>query len=204
LLFIANLGVIPLHILAARFSALARCDFLTIDFDLGAAPFEHAVTLARALHGLLDELGLPGFPKTSGQTGLHVLVPMGGAPFEAASALAGLLGRLLHERHPQLSTLERLRKNRPNAVYIDTGQTGRSRAIVAPYSVRAVPGATVSTPLSWDEVSAGLAPARHDLFSVPERLASRGDPMADMLNAQPDLTRTMARLTELLKPRKGS
>ena len=204
LLYIANLGVIPLHILAARFSALSCCDFLTIDFDLGQAPFEHAVTLARELHTLLDELGLPGFPKTSGQTGLHVLVPPGGAPFEAAVALATLLGRLVHERHPKLSTLERLRKNRPNAVYIDTGQTGRSRAIVAPYSVRAVPGATVSTPLTWDEVSAGLSPARHTLFSVPERLATRGDPMAGMLHVRPDLTRTMGRLTELLKPRSGS
>ena len=114
------------------------------------------------------------------------------------------LGRLVHERHPKLSTLERLRKNRPNAVYIDTGQTGRSRAIVAPYSVRAVPGASVSTPLTWDEVSAGLSPSHHNLFSVPERLAGRGDPMAEMLNVRPDLTRTMARLTELLKPRNGS
>ena len=204
LVYIANLGCIPLHILAGRFSSLEACDFLTIDFDLGQAPFEHAVTLARELRALLDELGLPGFPKTSGQTGLHVLVPMGGAPFDAATALAGLLGRLVHERHPKLSTLERMRKNRPNAVYIDTGQTGRSRAIVAPYSVRAVPGASVSTPLTWDEVSAGLSPARHTLFSVPERLADRGDPMAEMLNVRPDLTRTMARLTELLKPRHGS
>jgi len=204
LLYIANLGVIPLHILAARFSALERCDFLTIDFDLGQAPFEHAVTLARELRSLLDELGLPGFPKTSGQTGLHVLVPLGGAPFEAAVALANLLGRLVHERHPKLSTLERLRKNRPNAVYIDTGQTGRSRAIVAPYSVRAVPGASVSTPLTWDEVSAALSPSHHTLFSVPERLASRGDPLAEMLQVRPDLTRTMGRLTELLKPRSGS
>lgn len=204
LLYIANLGCIPLHILAGRFSALDACDFLTIDFDLGQAPFEHAVTLARELRALLNELGLPGFPKTSGQTGLHVLVPMGGAPFDAATALAGLLGRLVHERHPKLSTLERLRKNRPNAVYIDTGQTGRSRAIVAPYSVRAVPGAGVSTPLTWDEVSAGLSPGQHTLFSVPERLAARGDPMTELLNVRPDLTRTMSRLTDLLKPRNGS
>jgi bifunctional non-homologous end joining protein LigD len=204
LLYIANLGCIPLHILAARFSALEACDFLTIDFDLGEAPFEHAVTLARELRVLLDQLGLLGFPKTSGQTGLHVLVPLGGASFDAATALAGLLGRLIHERHPKLSTLERLRKNRPNAVYIDTGQTGRSRAIVAPYSVRAVPGAGVSTPLTWDEVSAGLSPAHHTLFSVPERLAARGDPLAELLNIRPDLTRTMARLTELIKPGNSS
>ncbi|MET0387715.1 MAG: DNA ligase D [Polyangiales bacterium] len=205
LLYLANLAVIPLHILAARFSALDACDFLTIDFDLGGAPFEHAVTLALELRAILDAIALPGFPKTSGQTGLHVLVPVGGAPFTAAVALANLLGRLIHDRHPQLSTLERMRKNRPKAVYIDTGQTGRSRAIVAPYSVRAVAGASVSTPLSWDEVSAGLVPARHTLFSVPERLAARPDPMAELLKTRPDLSQTMARITELVarKPKRS-
>jgi len=205
LLYMANLGVIPLHILAARFSDLERCDFLTIDFDLGEAPFEHAVTLARELHTLLEALGLPGFPKTSGQTGLHVLVPLGGPAFITATALANLLGHLLHERHPALSTLERMRKNRPKAVYIDTGQTGRSRAIVAPYSLRAVPGAGVSTPLSWTEISAGLVPARHNLSSVPERLAQHGDPMAPLLETRPDLQHALERLHELVgalrKPR---
>jgi bifunctional non-homologous end joining protein LigD len=112
--------------------------------------------------------------------------------------LANLLGRLIHERHPTLSTLERMRKNRPKAVYIDTGQTGRSRAIVAPYSVRAVPGASVSTPLTWDEVSAGLVPARHTLYSVPERLAERGDPLIGLLSAQPDLNRALERMPALL------
>jgi bifunctional non-homologous end joining protein LigD len=198
LLYMANLGCIPLHILAGRFRDLEQCDFLTIDFDLGGAPFEHAVSLARTLHGLLDEVALPSFPKTSGQTGLHVLVPMGGAPFTAATALAGLLGRLLHERHPDLSTVERLRRNRPNAVYIDTGQTGRSRAIVAPYSVRAHPGATVSTPLSWDEIGHGLAPTRHTIYSVPERLASQGDPMRALLTVTPDLERATRLIGELL------
>jgi bifunctional non-homologous end joining protein LigD len=198
LVYLANLGVIPLHILAGRFSSIDRCDFLTIDFDLGDAPLEHAVTLARELFRILDELQLPGFPKTSGQTGLHVLVPMGGAPFDAAVLLANLLGHLVHRRHPQLSTLERMRKNRPNAIYIDTGQTGRSRAIVAPYSVRAVPGATVSTALTRDEVSAALVPGRHTLFSVPGRLASAGDPMAGLLHAQPDLTQALTRLKSLL------
>jgi bifunctional non-homologous end joining protein LigD len=198
LLYIANLGCIPLHVLAGRFSDLERCDFLTIDFDLGAAPFEHAVILARSLWELLKELGLPSFPKTSGQTGLHVLVPMGGAPFAAATALASLLGRLLQERHPELSTTERLRRNRPNAVYIDTGQTGRSRAIVSPFSVRAHPGATVSTPLSWDEIGHGLAPARHTIYSVPERIAAHGDPMRALLQEKPDLARATQRVGELL------
>jgi bifunctional non-homologous end joining protein LigD len=185
--------------LAARFGQLERCDFLTIDFDLGESTLEHAITLARTLHALLDELELPSFPKTSGQTGLHVLVPLGGVAFSAATSLATLLGHLLHERHPQISTLERKRANRPTkVVYIDTGQTGRARAIVSPYSVRAVPGATVSTPLRWDEVGPGLTPARFDIRTVRERLTEQPDPMRELLTATPDVHGALARLETLL------
>lgn len=204
LLHIVNLGCIPLHVLASRFSQLEQCDFLTIDFDLGGGTFEHALILARELHSLLEELQLPSFPKTSGQTGLHVLVPLGGVPFDAATSLATLLGRLLHTRHPTISTIERLRARRPRAVYIDTGQTGRSRAIVSPYSVRAVAGATVSTPLRWDEVGAALVPARFDVRTVRERLLDQPDPMRQMLTCQPDMPGALARLEGLLaQPRAG-
>jgi bifunctional non-homologous end joining protein LigD len=199
LLYIINLGCIPLHVLAARFGQLDRCDFLTIDFDLGESTLEHAITLARTLHGLLSELGLPGFPKTSGQTGLHVLVPLGGVAFGAATSLASLLGHLLHVRHPELSTLERTRAKRPKkVVFIDTGQTGHARAIVSPYSVRAHAGATVSTPLRWDEVGPGLAPARFDIRSVRERLTETADPMRELLTITPDVHGALARLESLI------
>jgi len=202
LLHIVNLGCIPLHVLAGRFSHLDQCDFLTIDFDLGGGTFEHALILARELHSLLEELQLASFPKTSGQTGLHVLVPLGGVPFEAATSLATLLGRLLHERHPTISTIERMRARRPRAVYIDTGQTGRSRAIVSPYSVRAVAGATVSTPLRWDEVGAALVPARFDIRTVRERMLDHPDPMRELLTCRPDVPGALQRLEALIaKPR---
>jgi bifunctional non-homologous end joining protein LigD len=198
LLYIANLGAIPLHILASRIDDLEHCDFLTIDFDLGGRPFAHAIELARSLHTLLDQLGLPSYPKTSGQTGLHVLVPMGGVPFKLSKALAELLGRLLHKKHPDISTIERMRSKRPEAVYIDTGQTGRTRAIVAPYSARATPGARVSTPLHWDEVGFGLDPSVFTIFTVPERVAQHGDPMAGMLEQKPDIASAIQALGKLL------
>jgi bifunctional non-homologous end joining protein LigD len=199
LLYVINSGCIPLHVLASRFSSLGRCDFLTVDFDLGEAPLASAVVLARALRTLLDEVGLRGYPKTSGQTGLHVLVPMGGATFTTAKQLATLLGSLLHARHPEISTIERSRRaRRPGAVYIDTGQTGRSRAIVAPYSARAYAGATVSTPLHWDEVGQALAPSRFDLSTVPARVAELGDPMASMLDEAPDIDEAVSRLEPLI------
>ncbi|HSO38025.1 MAG TPA: DNA polymerase ligase N-terminal domain-containing protein, partial [Labilithrix sp.] len=98
LLYVANLACIPLHILAARVPKLQQADFFTLDFDVKQSELKHAITLAKRLHAHLDVLGLPSFPKTSGQSGLHVLVPLGeGQSFETARALAELLGKLLVE-----------------------------------------------------------------------------------------------------------
>jgi bifunctional non-homologous end joining protein LigD len=144
-------------------------------------------------------VGLPGYPKTSGQSGLHVLIPVGPhVPFEVTKVLAELFGRLLELEHPKIATTERRVDKRGARVFIDTGQTGRSRAIVAPYSARAVPGATVSTPLSWDEVHAALDPKRFDIASVPARLVQRGDPMHDFLQQRPNVAEAVARLESLM------
>lgn len=202
LLFLANLGAIPFHVLACRTGRLQQADFLTLDFDLGQAPLTHAVTLTRSLQTLLERIGLVGYPKTSGQTGLHVLIPAGGASFATTKLLANLLGHLLLQQHPDLATLERRRAARPeHKVYIDAGQTGARRTIVAPYAVRAYPGATVSTPLTWDEVSLTLAPHQHHMFSVPARIARSGDPMADLYDRAVSLPATIAALaTHLQQP----
>ncbi len=200
LLYIANLGCIPIHVLAARSTSLDACDFITFDFDIGSSPIAHAVELALSLRGLLTELGLFGYPKTSGQSGLHVLVPMGpGVSFTTARALVDVLGRLLERQHPTIGTMERRVNQRGQRVYIDTGQTGRSRTIVAPYSVRAHKGATVSTPLDWEEVGATLTPTRWSMLSVPSRIEDRGDPMRPMLEDRPDVPRAVTRLEAMLK-----
>jgi len=199
LLHIVNLGCIPLHVLACRKDTLESCDFLTIDFDLGGQPLHVGVKLALSLHELLEELELPGYPKTSGQTGLHVFIPMGpGVSFDTAKALVELIGRLLQARHADISTMERRVSERRGRVYIDTGQTGRSRTIVAPYSVRAYRGASVSTPLFWEEVHMALDPRQLTMFSVPTRVAERGDPMEGLLAARPDIPRAVAKIGQLL------
>lgn len=200
LLYLANLACIPIHILAFRTGAVYEaCDFLTLDFDLKGASFTIAIDLARSLHEILEAIGLPGFPKTSGQTGLHVLVPLGpGVSFDTAKALADLLGRLLVERHPRTATMERIVEKRGGKVLVDTGQTGPARTIVAPYSVRASPRATVSTPVTWDEVTPALDPALFTMQAVAERTRSLGDPMASMLGTEPDVASAVARLGQLL------
>jgi len=200
LLYIANLGCIPIHVLAARSATIEMCDFITFDFDIGSSPIAHAVEMALSLRRLLGELGLVGYPKTSGQSGLHVLVPMGpGVMFATAKALVELIGRLIERMHFKIGTMERRIKERGQRVYIDTGQTGRSRTIVAPYSVRAHEGATVSTPLDWDEVNATLTPTRWSMLSVPARIEERGDPMRHLLDERPDVARAVTRLEAMVK-----
>jgi len=200
LLYIVNLGCIPLHVLASRAGDLDSGDFFTLDFDLGEGSFRDAITLMLALRELLERTGLVGYPKTSGQTGLHVLVPVGPrVPFAVTKALAELFGRLLEANHPKIATTERRVDKRGPRVFVDTGQTGRSRAIVAPYSVRAVTGATVSTPLTWDEVNLALDPSRFDIVTVPQRLAERGDPMAALLDARPNVVAAVEALEALAR-----
>jgi len=193
--YIANLGCIPLHVLAGRETSPESCDFLTIDFDLGPRQFQDAVKMALDLRHLLEELGLVGYPKTSGQRGLHVLVPLGpNVPFESAKLLCELLGRILVGRHSDIATMERTKEKRGDKLYVDTGQTGRSRTIVAPYSVRAYPGATVSTPVRWEELHLALDPSQLDIHRVPARIAELGDPMSTLLDEEPDLAATLAKL----------
>lgn len=195
LVYLANLGCIPLHVLACRERSLGSCDFLTVDFDLGERPFADAVRLGLSLREVLEDAGISGFPKTSGQRGLHVLVPLGdGIPFEAAKLLVELLGRIVTARHPEIATMERKLDKRGDRVYVDTGQTGASRSIVAPYSVRAHAGATVSTPLAWEELHAGLDPSRFTIVSVPSRAAEIDDPWLGFFAAKPDVANALTAL----------
>lgn len=213
LLFVANLGCIPIQVSGARVSdggaddgsgLRDACDFFTFDLDLpeeapGAATFRDAVTLAHALRELLSEIGLPSFPKTSGQRGLHVVVPLGGASFSTAHALASLIARMVEAEHPSTATTEMRGEARATRVALDVGHTHPLRTIVAPYAVRAHARALVSTPLAWDEVDARLDPAAFDVRTVPARLAARGDPMRRLLTAPVDVGAVTAALEARLR-----
>ncbi len=195
LVHIANLGAIPIHVLASRAGNLSTGDFFTIDFDVELASLREGVTLALTLKELLESSGFVGYLKTSGKSGLHVLVPVGpDVPFQITRTLAELFGLLLVRLHPTIATVERRVSDRGSRVYVDTGQTGRSRTIVAPYSVREVPGGRVSTPLYWQELHAALDPSAYTLLTVPERVLEVGDPMADFGAQRPDIPSALERL----------
>jgi bifunctional non-homologous end joining protein LigD len=199
LVHIANLGCIPLHVLAAQRGTLDECDFLTVDFDIADRPFSDAVRLALDLKLVLDDVGLIGFPKTSGQRGLHVLVPLGpGVNFDTAKLLVELLGRLITDKNPNIATMERRVNQRGSRVYVDTGQTGPSRTIVAPYSVRAHRGATVSTPIGWEELHVALDTSRFTMLTLPGRVLEVGDPYAGFMSTRPDVASAVSALSKYL------
>jgi len=121
-----------------------------------------------------------------------------GVSFDTAKTLVEVIGRLLQARHPEIATLERRVAARGDRALIDIGQTGRSRTIVGPYSVRATPGATVSLPLRWEEVHRALDPREHSLFTVPSRVAENGEPFSGFFDVRPDIPSVIARLGKKL------
>ncbi len=195
LLHVVNLGSIPLHVWSSRATDLARPDWCVVDLDPKDAPFSHVVRIARALHALCEDIGLPHYVKTSGQAGLHVLVPLGGQCTHAQGRdLALVLARRVADELPDIATLARPIPARGGRVYLDCLQNGQGKTIVAPFAVRPRPGAPVSTPLAWSEVNGRLDPRRFTIRTVPRRLARDGDPLATVLTDRPDLVRALARL----------
>jgi bifunctional non-homologous end joining protein LigD len=201
LLYIINLGTIPLHVWASRIADITHPDWCILDLDPKEAPFADVVQVAQAIHDLAEEMETPSFVKTSGSTGIHVLVPLGGqCTFEQGRTLGELMARVVAERRPEIATTIRLPASRGGRVYVDFLQNGHGKLLAAPFSARPVPGAKVSTPLAWSEVKAGLDPARFTIRTMPERLrALKEDPLRGLLSEKPDLGRALARLTGLIK-----
>ena len=170
--FLMNLGCISIHLWTSRVQSLTRPDWLVLDLDPKDAPFRHVARLALEAKQLADELDIPIVVKTSGSTGLHLLVPLGAAyDHEQAKTLAQLLAQVLVDRNPNIATIERSLEKRKARVYIDFVQNGRGRVLAAPYTVRERPKATVSTPLEWSEISEDMDPTQWTIRTLPERLA---------------------------------
>ncbi|MDE2796861.1 MAG: DNA ligase D [Gemmatimonadota bacterium] len=195
LLYVANSASIPLHIWQSRVADISRPDFCVLDLDPKDAPFSDVVKIARFLKGLCDDIGLPSFVKTSGSTGLHVLVPLGRqVTYEQSRNIGYLLALMAVRELEGIATVARLPSQREGKVYVDFLQNGHGRLIVAPLCVRPLPGAPVSAPLEWDEVDEGLWIGDYTIATVPERMATRGDPMREVLELRPDLGGSLGRL----------
>jgi len=197
--YVANSGTIPLHLWASRLGSLERPDWLVLDLDPKGAPFTDVVKVARALHRILDDLELPSYPKTSGATGLHILIPLGARyTYDEVRTFARLLAVLGVEAEPEISTIARPLRARGGKVYIDFGQNGHGQTIVGPFSLRPLPGAPASCPLTWSEVTARLDPARFTMVTVPKRFDKIADPLAPVLTGAIDMAAAIARIEQRL------
>ena len=196
LLYLANMATIPLHVWASRVGSLERPDWCVLDLDPKEAPFEHVVTVARAAHRLCEAIELPSFIKTSGSTGLHVLLPLARQlTYEQCRTLAGLLARVVAAELPEISTITRQVGKRGGKVYIDYVQNGHGRLLVAPFSVRPLPGAPVSMPLKWSEVTAKLDMRAFTIKTAGARMKRlKEDPLLPLLTEHPDLAGAIAKL----------
>jgi bifunctional non-homologous end joining protein LigD len=182
LAWIANQSSITPHVWLSRVGRLHQPDLLVFDLDPATPDLAAVLGAARLLRRLLDELGLPSYVKTTGSRGLHVAVPLQPeATTEQAEALAYDVARALAARDPQRLTTEWLLEDRGGRLLLDTARNRWAQMIAAPYAVRALPGAPVSVPLTWDELEEpGFHPGQHTLRSVPARLAAIACPWADL------------------------
>ncbi|SDH34132.1 DNA ligase D [Sinosporangium album] len=176
LAYCANLGTIDFHPWPARAGDLDHPDELRIDVDpQPGTDFEHARTVALAVRDLLGELGITGYPKTSGSRGIHVNVRIETRwTFTEVRHAAIALAREIERRAPDLVTTAWWKEERGEKVFIDYNQNARDRTVAAAYSVRAKPHAPVSTPLTWKELETA-DPDAFDLRTVPVRFAELGD-----------------------------
>ena len=176
LVWMANMGCIDMNAWYSRADKADRPDFVLLDLDpTPEVGFSGAVEAAQLVKVALDAVGLRGYPKTSGADGIHVLVPLARRyGYDDSRKLSAALARALADSHPDLITTE-WSKARRHGVLIDSNQNGPGRTIASVYSVRPRPGAPVSTPVEWDELTPKLKAEDFTMEVVLGRIADRGD-----------------------------
>jgi bifunctional non-homologous end joining protein LigD len=183
LLYLVNLGTITFHIWLSRLADLDRPDFVFFDIDRGKAAFTEVIEVAQTVRAVLKSERREAFVKTSGKTGLHLLVPWtakGG--YDESRAWAIEVADRAVQALPDRATREVRKEKRGKRVYIDVMQNVRGHLAVAPYVLRAVPAASVSTPLHWREVTDALDPAEFTIKTILNRLKrQKTDPFADLV-----------------------
>ena len=191
LVWIVNLGCIELHAHPVRAGDLDHPDELRVDLDPGpGVAWADVRRVAMEVKALLGELGLQGWPKTSGQRGMHVNVRIEPRwEFDDVRRAALALSREIERRIPSLATSKWWKEER-RGVFLDYNQNAKDRTTCSAYSVRPMPDARVSAPLRWDEV-ADCEPADFTVRTMPARFATIGDPHAEMDSASGSLEKLL-------------
>lgn len=200
LAYIANLAAITIHIWSSRTVHLERPDWLLFDIDPKGSTTENAVVVAKEVAGVLREIGMRPYLKTSGQMGLHVVVGLKPRyTYEQAKMFSELVGRVVVARIPEVATLNRNPSTRNGKVYIDYLQLGHGKTIAAPFSLRAQDGAPASAPLKWTELRKDLDPREYNIRTIVARMEKLGsDPFLGALTDQMTLEEALPTLEQAL------
>lgn len=200
LLFAVNLGSIEINPFSSQIKSLEYPDYAVIDLDPGDVPFEKVVETALITHQILDEMGMKNYCKTSGGRGLHIYIPVHAKyDYEQVKQFAEIIALCVHKKLPKYTSLERSPKKREKKIYLDYLQNRSMQTIVAAYSARPRALATVSTPLTWDEVENGLDPKSFTIKTVPERVKRIGDIFKPILGSGVDVQKGLKNLQKSLK-----
>jgi bifunctional non-homologous end joining protein LigD len=200
LLYLTNLGCVDQNPWMSRVQTLEFPDYVLIDLDPVECPFDKIVEAMLLVKGVLDEIGLKGYPKTTGGDGMHVFIPVEPRyTYEQARSFAEILSQLVIAENPNLFTTPRsVDKRKKNRVYFDWMQISSGKTIAAPYVVRAYDGAPVAAPLEWDEVTPGLKPDQFNIRNAVDRFRGVGDLFEPVLKKPQKLEPALKKIQKLM------
>lgn len=189
LLHFVNLGNIEQHPWHSITKRLNKPDWIAIDLDPKSAPWENVLQVALVVKEVAEEIGLQVFPKTSGSSGMHIYVPLKPTnEYEQVAEFAKLFAGEVARRAPKIATVERtIAKRKSTQVYVDWMQNARGKSLASVFTARAKPGASVSMPLTWKQVSQGVKIADFTITNVPELLKKKGDAWATFYESRQTL-----------------
>jgi bifunctional non-homologous end joining protein LigD len=192
LLWMATLGCIEMNPWFSRTSSPDSPDYCVVDLDPDKQTFDQVVEAANAVKEVLDAIDVPSYCKTSGSTGIHIYIPLAAKyDYDQSQLFAKIIVSIVNKQIPDFTSLERMIANRKGKMYLDFLQNRPGATIAGPYSLRPKPGATVSTPLHWDEVKKGLKMEDFNIRNAVERVRSEGDLFKGVLGKGIDLEKTI-------------
>lgn len=198
LLYIASLGCIEINPWSSKRESPDNPDWCIIDLDPDKNPFSEVIETACVTKSILDGAGINSFCKTSGSTGLHIYIPLAArCSYEESKEFARRIAKLVHRELPRFTSIERLTEKRKGKLYIDFLQNRPQATVAAPYSLRPKPGATVSMPLRWEEVTGTLSIRDFSIFNAIARIKEQGDLFAGLLGPGIDLPEAVAKLDSM-------
>ena len=196
LLYMANLGCIEINPWNSTIKHIENPDWAVIDLDPEKEDFKEVVKTALVVKDVMDQLETGCYCKTSGETGLHIYVPLAAKyEYDTVKIFAQLIAHTVNARLPKTTTIIRAIQKRDHKIYIDFLQNRHGQTLAAPYSVRPKPGATVSTPLEWKEVNEKLLPSQFTIKNMLKRLDKKGDLWKPVLGKGADLDKILKKLS---------